>query len=209
MGSSWSLVYVGDPMCSWCYGFAPQLERVRAAYAHLPLQLVMGGLRQDERPMDERLRAHLRRHWAEVAARTGQPFDLGRLQREDFVYTTEPACRAVITVRELQPRLSLPMFRAVQTAFYAQGRDVTRTEVLVELAASVGLPRQAFETAFTSPELREATIDDVALAQRWGITGFPTLIAASEGEGHIVAPGCVDADTVIAQLRRLGVPGPR
>lgn len=205
MSTGWSLVYVADPMCSWCYGFAPQLGRVREAFPQLPLQLVMGGLRQDDRPMDERLRAHLRHHWSEVASRSGQPFDLSWLEREDFVYTTEPACRAVITVREREPRLSLPMFSAIQRAFYAQGRDVTRAEVLGDLAEEVGVPRPDFEAAFDSPELREATLDDVALVQRWGIGGFPTLIAAREGEGQMVAPGYVEAGFVIEQLRRLGI----
>jgi putative protein-disulfide isomerase len=205
MSRGWSLVYVADPMCSWCYGFAPQLERVREAHPHLPLQLVMGGLRQDEAPMDERLRAHLRRHWGEVASRSGQPFDLAWLQREDFVYTTEPACRAVITVRERAPQLCLAMFSAIQRGFYAEGRDVTRTEELCALAESIGLPRSDFEPAFHSPELREATLDDVAMVHRWGIGGFPTLIAAREGEGQVVAPGYVEAPFVIEQLRRLGV----
>jgi putative protein-disulfide isomerase len=190
MSRGWSLVYVADPMCSWCYGFAPQLERVREAHPHLPLQLVMGGLR---------------RHWGEVASRSGQPFDLAWLQREDFVYTTEPACRAVITVRERAPQLALAMFSAIQRAFYAEGRDVTRTEVLCALAEAIGLARSDFEPAFQSPELREATLDDVAMVHRWGIGGFPTLIAAREGEGQVVAPGYVEASFVIEQLRRLGV----
>lgn len=205
MSSGWSLVYVADPMCSWCYGFAPQLARVREAFPQLPLQLVMGGLRQDDRPMDDTLRTHLRRHWGEVASRTGQAFDLTWLQREDFVYTTEPACRAVITVRERAPQRCLAMFSAIQQAFYAEGHDVTHTDVLCALAEAIGLPRPEFEPVFTSPELREATLDDVAMVHRWGIGGFPTLIAARAGEGQVVAPGYVEARVVIEQLRRLGV----
>ena len=37
-------VYVGDPMCSWCWGFAPVLERMQEVY-DVPLRVVVGGLR--------------------------------------------------------------------------------------------------------------------------------------------------------------------
>nr|MBA3324286.1 DsbA family protein [Paracoccaceae bacterium] len=40
------LLYVADPMCSWCWGFAPVIADIRAAFRdRLPLHLVMGGLR--------------------------------------------------------------------------------------------------------------------------------------------------------------------
>jgi putative protein-disulfide isomerase len=43
------LLYVMDPMCSWCWGFAPVLESLaeQAAAAGVGLQLVLGGLRRD------------------------------------------------------------------------------------------------------------------------------------------------------------------
>ena len=38
------LLYVMDPMCSWCWGFAPVAEALaeQAAAAGVPLQLVVG-----------------------------------------------------------------------------------------------------------------------------------------------------------------------
>ena len=40
------MIYVADPMCSWCYAFAPVIvalaERLEA---RLPLRLMLGGLR--------------------------------------------------------------------------------------------------------------------------------------------------------------------
>ena len=44
------LLYVMDPMCSWCWGFAPVVEALaeQAAAAGVPLQIVVGGLRRDQ-----------------------------------------------------------------------------------------------------------------------------------------------------------------
>ena len=42
------LLYVVDPMCSWCYGFAPVLDAVRGKLrADVSMDLVMGGLAPD------------------------------------------------------------------------------------------------------------------------------------------------------------------
>ena len=39
------LLYFADPMCSWCYGFGPELDGLLRERADLRVQLVMGGLR--------------------------------------------------------------------------------------------------------------------------------------------------------------------
>ena len=40
------LLYFADPMCSWCYGFAPVIHTLSEHFTdRLPLRLVMGGLR--------------------------------------------------------------------------------------------------------------------------------------------------------------------
>ncbi len=39
------LLYFADPMCSWCYGFAPQILQEKSNYPEIDFQLVMGGLR--------------------------------------------------------------------------------------------------------------------------------------------------------------------
>ena len=50
------IIYVGDPMCSWCWGFSPVLNRIRADYdAVAPMRVVVGGLHAfDADPMSER-----------------------------------------------------------------------------------------------------------------------------------------------------------
>ena len=40
-------IYFADPMCSWCWGFAPVIEQtLRRRYGEaIPVRLVLGGLR--------------------------------------------------------------------------------------------------------------------------------------------------------------------
>ena len=72
------LVYVMDPMCSWCWGFAPVVEALagQARQAGVALHLVAGGLRRESRVMDERGRARIQSHWQAVHEATGQAFGI-------------------------------------------------------------------------------------------------------------------------------------
>jgi putative protein-disulfide isomerase len=175
------LVYFADPMCSWCYGFAPVIREIADHFGErLPVELVMGGLRAGNAvPMRDKDRAYIREAWRRVNEATGQPFDLSFFDRESFVYDTEPACRAVVTMRLLNPGLALAYKGKVSSAFYAENRDVTTPEVLSDIAAEMGLDRDKFEEELLSAEARNATFKDFLTAQELGIRGFPTLIAGS------------------------------
>ncbi len=39
------LIYVGDPMCSWCYGFGKEMTALKAMHPKLEMEIVLGGLR--------------------------------------------------------------------------------------------------------------------------------------------------------------------
>lgn len=132
--------------------------------------------------MPGELRDAVRSHWLHVAERTGQPFDHRFFEWPGFVYDTEPACRAVVTVRTLRPEVALMYFGAVQQAFYAEGRDVTREEELAACATSIGLAADEFLEAFRHDSAREATERDFLIRQRLKVSGFPTLFAEEIGQ---------------------------
>lgn len=211
--SALSLIYVGDPMCSWCYGFGVPLGQLLERFPELPVQLVLGGLRAyNTQVMDAALKDKLRNAWAEVGRRSGQPFSQALFEREDFIYDTEPACRAVVTVRQHAPAMALHMYHAIQQAFYAEGRDVTKAAVLAEIWDEVhGRTKEAwghidFLRDFESEAMRQQTRDDFAQAQRWGIRGFPALLAVRDGQAQLLASGYTEADVLIERLAPLANP---
>lgn len=185
------LVYFADPMCSWCYGFAPAIAAIEQHFrGRLPLRLVMGGLRAGQtRPMRDQDKDYIREAWKKVGAASGQPFVLSFFEREGFVYDTEPACRAVVAMRSRNPSRALAFLERIQTAFYAENRDVTSAEVLADLAAEEGEDRTKFSAAFLSPEVRNETFRDFLLAQEFGIQGFPTMIVGGGKQYALVASG--------------------
>ena len=200
------LIYFADPMCSWCYGFLPVIKQIREQFAdRLPIRLVMGGLRPGaEEVFSEKARASLRSHWPQITQASGQPFDYAVLDRDDFVYDTDPAARAVVIVRRTSQDLALYFLGVVQTAFYGRNQDITSAEVLADLAAGLGLSRAGFLELFESRDARQETWRDYAVSQRAGVTGFPTLVGGPNEEGAygVITRGFAPADQVLDVLKR-------
>jgi putative protein-disulfide isomerase len=173
------LIYVGDPMCSWCYGFAPSKRKLEEQCAGRAVTtLVVGGLHIDwTEPQDEQRKKFLDEHWREIGERSGQPFKFDILERDGFVYNTEPACRATVTAREMDGNgVALNFFSHLQSAFYAENQDVTQEDVLVDLATDFGLDKTEFAKLFPSDELKQKTMQDFQFSQRLGVSGFPTVV---------------------------------
>lgn len=197
------LLYFADPMCSWCWGFHPVMEAVRAAFgAQLQPLLVMGGLRPwTSQPLREQDKAKIREHWEHVAAASGQPFDYGFFARAQFVYDTEPAARAVVAVARLIEEPAFDFLGQVQRAFYAENRDVTAAGVLADLAQEAGLPRAEFQAVFASDVCKQETVAHFETSQRVGVQGFPTLVATdAASQGQAIAVGYEPQDVILERL---------
>lgn len=194
--SDTELIYVGDPMCSWCWGFAPEIDRLQILRPDLPLRVVVGGLRPGPaaEPMTDRMAEFLFRHWEEVERRSGQSFDATLLERRDWVYDTETPCRAVVAARTVDTSHAWPVFRRLQRAFYAEGRLVTDPGAYPGVLADVDIAGAAFMRVFEGDDSLRLTWDDFATSRRWGVTGFPTLILRTGQTGQVVAAGYTTAD---------------
>ena len=207
-----NLVLFADPMCSWCYGFGPQLAKVierEQARQPVTLDLTMGVLRAyNAQVIDAASKAAILAHWTQVQEACGMSFDDAALQSPGFVYDTEPACRAVVAVRRIDTPKALDYYRAVQRAFYAEGRDTTRESVLAEAALACGVDDGAFLQAFRSDEIKEATRHDFALTHSAGVAGFPTLCVDIERKLYLLARGYAPAALIEAGLDRLAASPP-
>lgn len=192
------LLYFADPMCSWCYGYSSVIKRLAESHS---VELVMGGLRAGEtRPLNAAYRQQIQNHWHHVQQATGLAFDFDNGIPEGFVYNTEPACRAVVTVQTLIPEYALPMLSAVQQAFYAQGRDVTDTNVLAALATEFGIAQPMFLLSFESDQVIAATQAQFARAQQYAVAGYPTTLIKRQDRWRSLGMGYEPFDLVAEKI---------
>lgn len=177
------LIYFADPMCSWCWGFQPVMSQIATRLeGEAEIVIFVGGLRPyTEHVMTDKDKSYVRNHWEHVQEATGQVFDFGLFDRTDFTYDTEPACRAVVAARLLDAGKAHAMLNRLHEAFYAEGKDVTKSDVLAELAGELGLDPAAFAAMHASEEARQLTLAEFQYTQRSQIGGFPTLVGVAEG----------------------------
>jgi putative protein-disulfide isomerase len=198
------LIYVMDPMCSWCWGFAPVVQALieQAGARGVGADLVVGGLRQERVPMDQVGRERTASYWHAVHEASGQPFNFEAGLPEGLVYDTEPACRALVAARGLDAQAAWRFASLIQQAFYVDSRDVTLPTELVELADAAGMPRSDFAERFDSQAVREATAADFDWARNLGIAGFPTLLAEHDGQFALLTNGFQPLETLAPLLTR-------
>lgn len=182
------IIYVGDPMCAWCFGFEPVLDALMERLgSSVPFRFMMGGLRvEDPIAITDAIKPKLLENWHGVTRATGQPIN-GHLLADapDFLYDSAPASQAFVAVRRLDPALALPYYRALHHAFYLEMKDITQPEILCDLAKGIGVSPEQFLPLAQSDSVRAEAFDDFALARAYNALAFPALVLR-EGEAASV-----------------------
>ena len=181
-----TLHYIHDPMCGWCYGAEPLIEAARAVTR---IEAHGGGMMMgtQRRPVTPDLRRYLNEADRRIAHLTGQPFGAaykdGLLHDTGAVLDSEPPITAILAAEQVASR-GLALLARLQTAHYVEGRRVAERPVLADLAADIGIDRDAFERAYddlAGPATREHVVATRALMNRLGATGFPSLVLERDG----------------------------
>jgi predicted DsbA family dithiol-disulfide isomerase len=70
---------------------------------------------------------------------------------------------------------------ALFRAYFVEARDISRPEVLLDIAGSIGLPVDEARTVLEKRTFKAAVDEDWALSRQYGITGVPTFVAGRYG----------------------------
>jgi len=197
------LWYFADPMCSWCWGFSPVITAIKTDYeSRLDVALILGGLRPNEsQAMTAAMRDDILHHWHEVEKLSGQQFGFDNAMPEGFIYNTEPASRAVISMANLQPGITMDYFKNIQSAFYQDNVDVTQKNVLYQLAQKTGFnDKERFDHAFESQDIKDKTQLHFQRSREFGVSGFPTVILQNQLGDHILTRGYCHYDELRNKL---------
>lgn len=181
-----TLHYIHDPLCGWCYGAAPL---IKAARELLPVQAHGGGMMAGpaRRPVTAELREFVLPHDQRIAQLTGQPFGAAYrdwlLNDTSAVLDSQPPTAAMLAADALAGR-RLDLLARLQTAHYVEGRRIADRPVLEELAAEIGLDREAFADTLREAEggaVERHIAQTRARMQRLGVRGFPSFALEDAG----------------------------
>jgi putative protein-disulfide isomerase len=195
-----TLYYVADPMCSWCWGFAPVLDNIVGKLPHnVKLQYVMGGLARDsDEPMPEEVRSYVQNAWRKVSATTDARFNWEFWELCQPRRSTYPACRAALAggLQGVLPE----MFAALQRAYYLEARNPSDASTHLAMAGELGLDEVRFEEDLVSPRVEDLLQNDFAKRRELGVCEFPSLIFENGAEYHSIVRGWATLDAVRERL---------
>ena len=188
------LHYLYDPLCGWCYGAKPLIDAARNI---LPVVAHGGGMMTgaQRQTVSAQLRDYVMPHDHRIAQYTGQPFGEayfeGLLRDTTAVFDSAPPTTAVLAAEQLAGR-GLDMLGRLQTAHYAEGRRIADKEVLLAVAAEMGLDTDGFRAAYAaiSGEVTQAHFKaSRQLLSRVGGQGFPTVVLEQAGQYRVIDLG--------------------
>lgn len=174
-----TLIYVHDPMCSWCWAFRPTLGvLLNTLPDSLHVKRLLGGLAPDsDAPMSEEMRRYLSQTWKRIQQQVpGTEFNFDYWERCRPRRSTYPACRAVIAARQQDPSSEDRMVLKIQRAYYTEARNPSDIAVLVELSEETGLDTNRFLRDLRSAETDQRLKDEITYARKLGSDSFPSLI---------------------------------
>ncbi len=193
------VVYFASPMCSWCWGFAPVMQKIKTIFAkQIKLRLVLTPFRIDNTtPMDKSLRDYVLQQWYKVHHTTGQSFDFNFAMSADFIYNTKSTCLAIKAFSQQRPELELEFLNSIQAAFYTENLNVTNEEILVDLLRPYSVDIDQFIQDLHAKAVHNLLEEDFNFCKQLKVDAYPTLVGMKEDSITVLTHGympCADLE---------------
>lgn len=175
-----TLFYIGDPMCSWCYGMSDILKDIET-YSRkngIEFKIVLGGLRSSGQALwDDRFKSFLKNEWTKISNKTGKKFSFSIFDLENYDYDTTPACKAVYIAKSLSSssKISLEFFNAIQEKFYALSQDPKEILFYKDICENLDIKFEQFEKLFNDSSIDEKLKNEFLFARSLS-SSFPSLV---------------------------------
>ena len=197
-----TLLFMTDPICSWCWGTLPEVMKLKSALGErLDFKLRCAGLQVGSmKPLTEHHIKDLVRLWRSVAETTGQEFTFSLPTDRTFIYHSELACRTLQISRKYLGREPLEEFRDMQRAFYIDCRNLGDLDVLYDLAGNTGLSRNEFDAAIRSEEFTGLTRSEFNWCGERGTQALPAIFLDTGNGPTLVCGGYATAEYLIPEI---------
>ena len=202
-----TLFYIGDPMCSWCYGMSDILKDTQEYCAKngIKFQTIVAGLRASGQVLwDKRFKGFLKEEWTNISNRTGKKFSFEILDLLNFDYDTTPACKAVLIAKILSfnnSKIVLEFFSKIQEKFYANSQDTKKLEFYKEICEDLSLDFEEFSKLFKDKSLDKKLQNEFIIGRNLS-SSFPSLILVNKKQKVNISIGYSSLEDVISRINK-------
>ena len=195
------LIYVHDPMCSWCWGYKPTWQKLESALANiLPIEYRIGGLAADsDQTMSADMQLHLQGIWQNISNQLGTEFNFDFWRDCQPRRSTYPSCRAALIARSFNKEPQ--MIAAIQQSYYLQAQNPSDEAVLIKLSEIIGLDARLFAQLLHSNELKRRFDDELNYVRSLPIQGFPSLVLIHNNRAYPIAINYTDWRQTLIEIQ--------
>ncbi|RZF90521.1 DsbA family protein [Pseudoalteromonas sp. CO302Y] len=197
------LIYVYDPMCSWCWGYRETWLKLKEALGDkLAIEYKVGGLAPDsDEPMPKDMQQFLQQTWQRIEQQLGTKFNHDFWLKTQPRRSTYPACRAVLVARQYNKELE--MLYAIQKAYYLNAQNPSDISTLANLAEQIGLAKNTFITEIQSEKINSLLMNEINEVRSLPVQGFPSLVIENKGTYYAVPVNYQDWQSTYQQVMQL------
>lgn len=205
------VTYLFDPLCGWCYGASPVIQRL-GRHGNIHLELAPTGLFAGAggRSLDASFADYAWSNDTRIEKLTGQRFTEAYrtqvLRRPGGRFDSAATTLALTAVALSEAERELDTLKLLQEARYVDGLDTSATPVVDRLLREAGLLAAADRLAAGDAQLLAANDSRMRKAQglmrSLGAQGVPALVV-TDGQGSRLLRGEVlygDADRLLDQI---------
>ena len=177
-----------DPVCVWCWGNEPVMRAIDYLYGNkVGVEYIMGGLIEEittlydlkgsKRQIIERANAIMAEHWLSASERHGMPVNTRHMALFSERYPSSfPQSIAYEAARRIDATAAKRLLRRIREATFVEARRTSQIDVLIELAAEVGIDAARFIDEYTTGEAQNDFSQSRMKCRSNGITGFPSYL---------------------------------
>lgn len=206
---SYTIIYVYDALCGWCYGFSPVMQQLQEKYKdQMDFMVLSGGMVTGNRvgPVGT-IAGYISEAYKTVEEYTGVKFGEGFLngilKEGKAIFNSVPPSRALTVFKSYQSENAVAFASTLQKAIYSDGIEPENWEAYGKYAAQFGIEPKHFVFQMQQNKFVDETEAEFQQVANWGIQGFPSVIMATPEKLYLLTQGYLpfeQLDEIVQQV---------
>lgn len=174
-----------DVICSFCFPMSARMRKIAKKYNNIKIEHKSYALNWSTQDFvtgfgsRKKAKEEILGHWAHANANDDEHrFNIEGIRNADVEFpTSRPGLIASKAAGILGGEEKYwEVFDALQESLFVNSLDIEDENLLVEIVEKVGLDVDKWKELYHDPATEKLVFEDIALAQRYGITSVPSLI---------------------------------
>jgi len=198
------LIYIMDPQCGWCFGFAPQIKKfdvsMRFGGMWLAPQAPSGG---------PNLGDFIKKNGPRMEQVTGR--SLGRAYYElclnsDYEFSSLPPSAACLLVKKIRPEQLNKFVSLLQDKFFIQGKRMDKEAIYKDIMKELNFTNEDQHYVLSNWmtfENIEETQKEFEYTRYLVSGGYPSLLAEKGGKIYSISQGYTTTENIKSILSKI------